>query len=262
MIICVVDTETTGLDPKKDSIVEIAFARYLFTEFEMSLIECGSVLINCDENPCEHVNHISPALTKLRCSYVNHVLDAILASDYVVAHNAAFDKPFVTGLFNSYSEEIEQASWICSVTDYQWDEKESRKLSYLCNDRNLVCTIGKHRAMIDVLMLADLIAFEGFERFVRAVEYSTLPRFHVIANVSYDDKDKAKERKFLWNAEAKKWEKEVRSPCIADVEAMFDFPVTIRRKEAPVSCVSRPIGQAYRETLEDYARTTAIEGSN
>ena len=230
VIICVIDTETTGLDPTKDSVIEIAFARYVFTEDGLSLIECGSTLINCDDNPAQTVNHISPALTKLRCSSVNHVLDAILASDYVVAHNANFDKPFVERLFNSYSEEIEKQSWICTLEDFEWDEKESRKLAYLCNDRNLVCTIGKHRAMIDVLMLAELIAHEGYDRFKNAVEYATLPRFEVVANVAYAQKDKAKEKRFRWNVDKKRWEREVRAVSMADVEAMFDFSVSLVRK--------------------------------
>jgi DNA polymerase-3 subunit epsilon len=262
MKICIIDTETTGLDHEKDSVIEIAYARYHFTENEFSLIECGSTLVTCDENPAESVNHISPELTKMRCSSLNHVLDAILCSDYVVAHNAAFDKPFVEDLFRFYSEDVLNKAWVCTLEDYEWDEKESRKLAYLCNDRNLVCTIGKHRGMIDVLMLAELIAHEGFEKFGKAVDRSGWPRYNVVAQVSYADREKAKEKKFRWCPDTKTWEREIRALREQDVHAMFDFPVITRvkeRRDKPTSPAYLPM-RIGEEVLEEIAREHAMTG--
>jgi hypothetical protein len=115
--------------------------------------------------------------------------------------------------------------------------------------------------MIDVLMLAELIAHEGFEKFGKAVDRGGWPRYNVVAQVSYSDREKAKEKKFKWCPETKTWEREIRAHREQDVHAMFDFPVITRVKErrekpSPTYLPMR-IGE---EVLEEIVRERAMTG--
>ncbi len=123
--ILILDTETTGLDPRKGCrVIEIAVI--LFNLKHKSMLQCFSTLLPCDDNPCESINHISAEATQCRYPYVNnddliieeiwenpnsptsiiydeeyhYFMEGIIPemannAQAIVAHNAEFDRKFV-----------------------------------------------------------------------------------------------------------------------------------------------------------------------
>jgi len=228
-ILGVIDTETTGLDKESDEIVELAIARYRVNPQEFAFIDSISILFEVESNPAAGVNGIEPELTNCGVFLDNQARVAMVGCDYLVAHNAEFDKGFVLKMFPDIG-----TPWVCSQNDYEWQDGESQKLVNLCCGRNIVFTAAKHRALVDVLMLGELLRHRGYDAFLAAAEKSKMPEFVVEALVSFADKDKAKAEKFRWEPDTKKWVKTVKAKSIQEAKsvcALFDFKTKVTAKE-------------------------------
>lgn len=182
--ILIIDTETTGLDPKNGCQV-IEIAAVLFNLKHKSILQSFSTLLPCEINPVEQINHISADLT--RCPYAfrhdipikpeeiqaawedpaspgallydeNLSLNAILIemarhAEACVAHNAQFDKKFVATL--PCSDALLSKRWICTRNDFKWPvHLTSKKLQDICLALN-VPYLNAHRATMDCLLLAQ-----------------------------------------------------------------------------------------------------------
>ena len=151
--ILILDTETTGLDSKKDKVIEIAVILYNLQH--KSILQSLSTLFPCDENPVEHINGIKAEATK--CAMPFSALTARLKSmiqysQAIVAHNASFDRAFVK---ESTINEFESIPWICTKDDFEWPVRLPRKrLMDVCEAMG-VQYINAHRALQDCLFLVD-----------------------------------------------------------------------------------------------------------
>jgi DNA polymerase-3 subunit epsilon len=165
--ILIVDTETTGVDPKTDSVVEVA--AMLFDTKHASAIESFACLIRHDGNEAERFNGIPAALLMeqgLESWDVWRRFCRLFAdAECVLAHQAEFDRGFVA---KSIAEEMTDCSlpalpydnwdpnkpWVCSMSDLQWPgARESRSLTSLALSLGLGVSHA-HRAMSDVDTLA------------------------------------------------------------------------------------------------------------
>jgi len=223
-IIGVIDTETTGLDPKKDSLIETAFAIFDFTSDSFALVEAASFLYPCEENAAQSVNGISPELTKKSIIDPGDVFDPLIKCDCLVAHNAAFDRAFLVAEHPIFAGH----HFVCTVEDYKLDCGNSRKLTHVCADNGIFFTASKHRALVDVLMLAELVNKLGYSAFLEALAYSQLPKWDCIANVSFAQKELAKEAGFKWVPETKTWEKMVKVKSISDYAESLPFLISAK----------------------------------
>jgi len=153
--ILILDTETTGLDPKKGAkVIEIAVVLYNL-KFK-SVLQAFSTLYPCDNNPAEHINHINPQSTKenysLSCvdQFMMWISDC---SQAVVAHNAKFDKLFVETL--SFGRHILSKPWICTKQNFTWPIHLTRlRLEDICNAMG-VQYLDAHRALSDCYFLVN-----------------------------------------------------------------------------------------------------------
>jgi DNA polymerase-3 subunit epsilon len=226
MRICIIDTETTGLNPADNELIEVAFAVFNFTETDFSLIECASFLLPCDSNEAFDCNGIAPELTQMSVMGLSKKMkESIDSCDCFIAHNAAFDKSFFNATF-----ECKALPWVCTVADYELDCGKSRKLTHVCADNGIFFTAGKHRAMIDVLMLAELVGKLGYERFVSALERSKMPEYRLISLAPFSQKEEVKSAGFRWNPDSKQWTKNVKTK---DVDALV--------RELSFRCVSEAL---------------------
>jgi DNA polymerase III subunit epsilon len=223
MIVCIVDSETTGFDPKADRVVEIAAVR--FHVEHGSVIETYSALIEGTENKAAHINHIAPELLEHGCSG-GDVWDMInlmiTSSDCVLAHNAAFDKGFIYQYLNSGAED---RPWLCSMRDFEWPTKsDSRKLTELALAHG-VFVHSAHRALTDVDILVRLLirVKEQGHDLLALFEDAMTPKPLLAALVPFERKDEAKAAGFSWNAGAKRWER--RMPLTAAKKLPFKTKV-------------------------------------
>jgi DNA polymerase-3 subunit epsilon len=222
MIVCIVDSETTGLDAKADRVVEVAAVR--FHVAHGAVIQTYAALLEGTENKAAHINHIAPELLEhgLEEEDVWSVVgDMVAASDCVLAHNAAFDRGFVEPHLNL----DEDRPWLCSMRDFEWPTKsDSRKLTELALAHG-VFIHSAHRALTDVDILVRLLirVREQGHDLLALFEDAMTPKPLLAALVPFERKDEAKAAGFSWNAGAKRWER--RMPLTAAKKLPFKTKV-------------------------------------
>jgi DNA polymerase III subunit epsilon len=113
----------------------------------------------CATNEAEHINNIKAEWT--RCNKPTDIsynqLNAMAdAAQYLVAHNAKFDKKFVAnyrGFVNT--------KWICTKDDFKWPVLLQRmRLQDICQAMG-VQYVGAHRALNDCQFIADCFSKIG-----------------------------------------------------------------------------------------------------
>lgn len=215
--LAILDTETTGLDPSKDACIEVACVLY---DIEHAApVESFASLIRAKGNAAEAVNRIAPPLLERAPAQVavwGVVRGIIERADAVVAHRAEFDRSFVP------SELRTLRPWVCSKFDIEWPHgKAGDHLVHLALAHGLG-VLHAHRALTDcdtLVRLFQRVAELGGDvpaMLARAMR----PKVTVIAQVSYDDREKAKAAGFAWDPSGKFWH---RAMAREDVAAL-PFP--------------------------------------
>ncbi len=213
--ILIIDTETTGLDPKVDAVIEVG--AILYSVEHATALTAWSTLLPAGTNAAEAINRIpaaalsdapDPSLCWANIASMAETAGAI------VAHNAEFDRGFVPAILRTIRP------WVCSKNDLEWpkQEKPGQSLVSLVLAHDLGIATA-HRALADCDMLSRL--------FTRARELGCdlsammargmRPKAQFQALVSFDEKDKAKEAGFQWEASTKRW---LRTMAIEDAAAL------------------------------------------
>lgn len=199
-LICVVDCETSGLDPKTDQLLEVCWA-YVDVD-TAQVVAVHDVLVHATENDAEPINGISPALTK---EYGVDFSDRDLIGLGVpveanIAHNAAFDSSWV-------SQHFYAAPWLCTQQDWQWPKHSpSTSLTALALAHG-VGVVSAHRAYSDVLTLCALLSrvAEIGVSLRDQLEYARKPRKIFVAMAPFEMKDIVKANRFSWDPERRRW---------------------------------------------------------
>ena len=160
--IAVVDTETTGLYPSRDRLVEIAL---MLLEVDGATGHLLRVLDAFEEleDPgmpipaiATGIHGITDAMVKGRRVDRARVAALLAQADLVVAHNSGFDKGFVRQLV----PEVDALCWGCSCRGIPWrrlyDTVENTRLQHLAI-RLQVAAGTAHRAMGDVETTVNLV---------------------------------------------------------------------------------------------------------
>jgi DNA polymerase-3 subunit epsilon len=198
--ILILDTETTGLDPARDRIIEMGAV--LWSVEHSCVLSTWSDLVVGDGNPAEAINRIPPLSLALGIDLsaaLNTLRVLAGRADVAVAHNAGFDRGFLgtdLGL-----------PWVCSMEDLSWPRPVSgRNLAAIALAHD-VGIVTAHRALADCLILARL-----FERMVELgqdvrsmLRRGLRPKATYQAMVSYAERDLAKGAGFTWDGDAKRW---------------------------------------------------------
>lgn len=198
-LITIVDTETTGVDPQRDQIIEVAAILYSLTH--AAPIESISYLLPCGENPAILVNGIAPILTSLS-EDMGLVLDNMEARSIAyVAHNASFDQSFL---------QRDAIPFVCSMRQIEWPVPCGSKALVAIALAHGVGVASAHRAMADCDTLSRLLTrvHEMGVDLEQLIARALLPRVKIKALVSYDDRQLAKDARFQWDADTKTWWRE------------------------------------------------------
>jgi DNA polymerase III subunit epsilon len=189
-LITIVDTETTGIDPNKDSIIEIAAIVYSLTH--AAPVESVSWLLPCMVNQAIAVNGIHPELTMLSADMKLRLDDMEGRSIAYMAHNAPFDKLFL---------KRDAIPFVCSMRDIEWPVPCGSKALVAIALAHGIGVASAHRAMADCDTISRLLTrvHEMGVDLEQLIARAMRPKVLVKALVSYDDRQLAKDRKFVWS---------------------------------------------------------------
>lgn len=219
MRVLILDTETTGLDPQKDGVIEVGAILYS-VEHATVLESYASLIHSLHGNAAEAVNRI-PADAVRSGKHPRGVWDRVgeMASyaDAILAHNAEFDRAFVGDWL------VSELPWICTRNDIQWPRqtKPAPSLVSLALEHDLGVAYA-HRALADCDLIARLLtrSRELGADLGAMLARALRPKATFEALVPFGRKDEAKGAGFQWDAPTKRW---MRRMAIEDAAAL-PFP--------------------------------------
>lgn len=211
---CALDVETTGLDHRTDGVIELALQRFWANE-EGRIVVTGRRHSWLEDPGVE----ITPEITRLTGidssdvagrSIVDPVAASLIAdADFVVAHNASFDRPFVERRLPFCAG----GRWVCSMRDIDWRAYgfEGRTLSHLLGQMGWF--YDAHRAQTDVDALLHLLdhPLDAGTTVLKALVVAAAAPTWVVEAVGapFEVKDILKGRGYRWDANARLWSREV-----------------------------------------------------
>ncbi len=226
-LICGVDVETTGLDPKEDFVTEIGAALFdphtwealaTFSTFVKIPIELPQEIVKLTGITDEMLMHAPPPDEAIRKFWKFADKATVF-----MAHNAEFDKSFLTKIMDEAGASS-ALPWYCSKSDVPTHQgKICTKLSHLALDYGLSVDGSKlHRALDDVRLMGRMLSATGLQ-FSEIKVWADEPTIYLQANVTYDQKELAKAAGFSWEKCAgtyapvfpKKWVKKIKQSQLA-----------------------------------------------
>ena len=203
-----VDVETTGLDPDRDEIIELAMVPFSYSR-DGRIFGTGTPFQGFQE-PKEPISVEITAITGITREMVAgheldpHQVDAFVEHvDLIVAHNAAFDRRFL----ERYSRMFETKPWACSIAQVDWRAEgfEGTRLGYLVAGAGYF--YDRHRALNDCYAALELLAKplprSGEPAFKQMLQKAREPSWRIWAtHAPFDLKDVLRARGYKWNAGA------------------------------------------------------------
>lgn len=206
-----IDTETTGLEVGRDKVIELAMVAF---EYDLEgnvyrVLRTNSQLEDPGRPlPQEIVNLTGLTDADLAGQQISEteVSEFLEDARLVVAHNAAFDRPFVEKRLPQFAA----LPWACTIADIGWRDLgfSSASMDYLAYRHGFF--FEGHRALIDsqagVRILAS--AENGTGRTAMALLRENALQNSVklwAENSPFDSKDALRERRYRWNPEARVW---------------------------------------------------------
>jgi DNA polymerase III subunit epsilon len=235
------DTETTGLDARKDEIIELGMVkldylrdgRIVGVRDTFSAFNEPSVPISNEVTALTGITDEMVARYRIDEAAVNAFVDD---AAIVIAHNSGFDRKFA----ERYWPVFEQKAWGCSATEIEWRKYgfAGAQLGYLLNGAGFFH--AAHRAVDDCHALLEVLAYElpttGAPALAVLLESARKPTVRVWAEQSpFELKDSLKKRGFRWNdgsdGRPKSWFRDVCENVLEDEIAFLKAEIFLRDVE-------------------------------
>lgn len=200
------DLETTGLDPARDEVIELAMVPFSYGATNGRVYEVGEPF----QRFRQPASPISPGITNLT-GITNEMVDGkkvdpaevaqvLAGASLVVAHNANFDRRFAERLYDGFR----QAAWACSMTQVPWNEEgfHGARLEYLAMKSGFF--FNPHRAVDDCRAAIELLArplpISGVPAMRKLLDLARKTTCRLWAeNSPFELKDQLKVRGYRWN---------------------------------------------------------------
>ncbi len=213
--LCIIDTETTGLDTDSCEIIELG---YQIIEFDSAgrfykVISAKNYLNEPDGEISAEVTQVTGLTYEDVQGHAipwDEVASEIAEASLCVAHNAAFDRPVLERYHDVFIDKI----WGCSVAQIDWlkvADVGSRSQEFLCWKVGQFF-YGAHRALDDVQALSQLLSCQvgepqlpAFSFLLQAVRLSK--SLVKATGAPFDIKDDLRARGYRWNVGERVWQK-------------------------------------------------------
>lgn len=214
-----IDLESTGLDVKGDAIIEVGAVLFdwdsktplkLYSEYVDPLRDIPPEITAITGITNEVVQEFGIS----EGSALQEISRLMDQAEYIVAHfGALFDRPFLEGAYGRYMALAPERTWIDTAVDVKYSEGiKTRNLLHLAAEHGFLPG-HSHRAVFDVMTMLRILSCYDIEVVIaRAKE----PTVYVRADVTFDEKELAKERGYRWCAPQKIWWKSAKA---SDYEA-------------------------------------------
>jgi DNA polymerase-3 subunit epsilon len=220
----IIDTETTGLSHKTDEIIEVGVVSFSFD----AMGNIGDVLgvYGGLQEPGKPIPAEVTRLTGITNEMVrDQAIDMgalhslVEPADLIIAHNAAFDRPFC----ERFSKLFVDKAWACSVREIDWSSRgfEGTKLGYLIGQSGYFHE--GHRAVDDCFALLEILGRPAGDdgAFAELLRASQRSRVRIFAEHSpFDMKDHLKARGYRWSdgsdGRPKSWWIEIDEDALSD----------------------------------------------
>jgi DNA polymerase-3 subunit epsilon len=202
-----VDVETTGLDPVRDEIIELAMVRFSY-DAEGHIFSIEDVYHGLQEPSVPITDEITK-LTGIDASMVagqridkEAVARLVEESDLILAHNAGFDRKFLERFCDAFTHK----PWGCTQSQIDWKSEgfEGTRLAYLAAGAGFF--YDRHRALNDchaaVALLTQALPQSGRNAFTCLLEQARRKDVRLFATQApFDMKDRLRARGYRWNGE-------------------------------------------------------------
>lgn len=204
------DTETTGLYASKDKVIQLSMVRCTYSTDQGRIVSIDECFDGFEDPgfpiPPEIVEltGITDAMVRGKHFDENVIRDFIKPGSLIVAHNAAFDRPFFDKRFQE-SIPTDTFPWACSLEEVDW-----RKLGFYGTKLEfLASSIGyfydAHLAINDALTLCYIMyrlpaALESLMRSAVQCSYKLEAQ-----DTDFKMKDQLKAMNFKWDNNRRLW---------------------------------------------------------
>ncbi|MGN1280745.1 MAG: 3'-5' exonuclease [Succinivibrio sp.] len=201
------DTETTGIDVSKCKIIELGMVKATFSLDRKILLSVDRYYDEF-EDPQEPIPENIVALTHITDEMVagkrfddEMVANFLSGRPLVVAHNAAFDRPFFEKRFAT----LTNLSWACSFKEVPWSDLgfPGSKLEYL--NMHLGYFYSAHRAYVDCLALLWIMYIRS-DAFMMLVKSAMTPNCKIVVKgYTFNINNDLKRMEFRFEGASKSW---------------------------------------------------------
>jgi DNA polymerase-3 subunit epsilon len=208
----VIDTETTGADPRSDQLIELALLAFDFDPQSGAIYGVTGVYDGFDDPgrpiPAEAmaIHGITDEMVAGRALDEPRVEAMLEGAEWVIAHNAAFDRP----ILERRMPQFRALRWACSNVDVPWAAEgfSGSKLQYLATQQGFF--FEGHRSEIDCRALLEVLSRpllkSGAAPLGVLLRTAAQPRLRFWATGSpFESKDLLKARRYRWDAERRCW---------------------------------------------------------
>lgn len=201
-----VDVETTGLDPDKDEIIELAMVPFFYSAND-EIVGIGDPF-SALRQPALPIPAEVTKLTGIdNAMVVGKSIDpaevaAFAGGNLVIAHNAPFDRRFL----ERFCPALAENPWACSMSEVNWASEgfESSKLAYIALSSGFY--YDRHRALNDCYAAIELLSRplpvtgrRALAVLLASARGTTLRCW--AENSPFESKDVLKLRGYRWNAD-------------------------------------------------------------